>query len=504
MSPTIPDAPPHRLRAANDRPWRSKGEHVLYWMTSARRGAFNFGLQHAIARAKRFGVPLIVFEALRCDYPWASARLHRFVLDGMRDNARWFAERGVTYLPYVEAHPGAGKGLLAALARRACGVVTDEFPCFFLPRMLAAAAAATDARIEAVDSNGLLPLQAAPEAFPSAYAFRRFLQKNLAPHLAEFPLADALAESLGASKPVEAALPEGVLARWPAASRTLLEGDEAELARLPIDPRVRPTALRGGARAASETCREFLERKLLDYDEKRNQPEPEMTSRLSPYLHFGHIGVHEVFAELARREEWTPERLGDKTHGRREGWWNMSKPAEAFLDELVTWRELGYVFCARRPDYDRFESLPPFALETLAKHAADPRPHVYTLEQLDAAATHDPLWNAAQRQLVREGFIHNYLRMLWGKKIYEWSATGREALAALIELNNRYALDGRNPNSYSGIFWTLGRFDRPWPERKVFGTLRCMTSASTAKKLDLGPYLAKFGERANAALFEGR
>jgi deoxyribodipyrimidine photo-lyase len=489
MSPSLPAAPALRVRAANERPWRSKGDHVLYWTTSARRGAYNFALQHAAARAQHFGVPLLMLEALRCDYRWASARLHRFVLDGMRDNARWFAERGIAYLPYVESERGAGKGLLAALSQRACGVVTDDFPCFFLPRMLAAAAAKCAARVEAIDSNGLLPLQAAPEAFPTAYAFRRFLHRNLAPHLAVFPLADALA----GAKLVEGAFPADVLAKWPAASRALLEGDAAELAKLPIDAVVGPAARRGGARAALAGLHDFFDRKLVDYSEQRNQPEPEMTSRLSPYLHFGHVSVHEVFAELAQREEWTPARLGAKAHGKREGWWNMSAPAEGFLDELVTWRELGYVFCARRPDYDRYESLPAFALDTLEKHARDPRPHVYTLAEFEAAHTHDPLWNAAQRQLVREGGIHNYLRMLWGKKILEWSAAPRDALDVMVELNNRYALDGRNPNSYSGIFWTLGRFDRPWPERKVFGAVRCMTSESTAKKLDLAPYLAKFG-----------
>lgn len=485
-----PEAPPLRVRAANARPWRSKGEHVVYWMTSARRGAFNFALQHAAARAQHFGVPLIVLEALRCDYRWASARLHRFVLDGMRDNARWFAQRGVAYHAYVEPTRGAGRGLFAALAERACGVVTDEFPCFFLPRMIAAAAERCPARLDVVDSNGLLPLQAAASDFPTAYAFRRFLQKELPAHLGDAPLADALART----KLQTGAVPESIAARWPAASESLLAGDAAALARLPIDASVAPTALRGGPDAARAALELFLARKLLDYGEKRNQPEPEMTSRLSPYLHFGHVSVHEVLGELARREDWTPARVANKANGKREGWWNMSQPAESFLDELITWRELGYVFCARRPDYESFESLPKFALETLDKHAADPRPYVYTLEQLERAQTHDRVWNAAQRQLVREGYIHNYLRMLWGKKILEWSATPRAALAALIELNNRYALDGRNPNSYSGIFWTLGRFDRPWPERKIYGTVRCMTSDSTEKKLDLEPYLAKFGE----------
>lgn len=496
MSPqtTPPECPPLRVRAANERPWRSKGAHVLYWMTATRRGPFNFALQHAVARAAQFGAPLIVLEALRCDYRWASARLHRFVLDGMRDNARWFGERGVAYHAYVEPERGAGQGLLAALAERACGVVTDEFPCFFLPRMVAAAAAKLPARLDVVDSNGLLPLQAAPSDFPTAYAFRRFLQKELPAHLGDAPLADALEKVKLAS----GELPASIASRWPAANAALLAGEPAELARLPIDASVPPTELRGGPQRARAALKQFLDLKLVDYGEKRNQPEPEMTSRLSPYLHFGHISVHEVLRELARREEWTPARVAGKAHGKREGWWNMSQPAEGFLDELITWRELGYVFCARREDYERYESLPAFALDTLAKHAADPRPHVYTLEQFARAQTHDRVWNAAQRQLVREGYIHNYLRMLWGKKILEWSATPRDALAVLIELNNRYALDGRNPNSYSGIFWTLGRFDRPWPERPVFGTVRCMTSDSTARKLDLEPYLAKFGE---ASLF---
>lgn len=484
------EAPPLRLRSANERPWRSKGDHVLYWMSAARRGGFNFALQHAAARAAQLGKPLIVLEALRCDYRWASARLHRFVLDGMRDNARWFAERGVAYHAYVEPEVGAGKGLLRALSERACGVVTDEFPCFFLPRMLAAAAAQCPARLEVVDSNGLLPLQAAPNDFPTAYAFRRFLQKELPAHVGAAPLADALAQ---VSLP-SAAIPTAIAARWPAATESLLAGEARELARLPIDASVAITALRGGAQAARAALRRFLDVKLVDYGEKRNQPEPEMTSRLSPYLHFGHISVHEVLAELARREQWTPARVASKANGKREGWWNMSQPAEGFLDELVTWRELGYVFCARRADYEHYESLPAFALATLDKHAADPRPHVYSLEQFERAQTHDRVWNAAQRQLLREGYIHNYLRMLWGKKILEWSRTPREALAVLIELNNRYALDGRNPNSYSGIFWTLGRFDRPWPERAIFGTVRCMTSDSTERKLDLEPYLAKYGE----------
>jgi deoxyribodipyrimidine photo-lyase len=171
----------------------------------------------------------------------------------------------------------------------------------------------------------------------------------------------------------------------------------------------------------------------------------------------------------------------------------MSPSAEGFLDQAVTWRELGFNFCSRRDDYDRFESLPDWAKTTLARHAADPRTEVYDLDTFSASATHDPLWNAAQTQLRREGRIHNYMRMLWGKKILEWTRSPEEAAEIMIALNDRYALDGRDPNSYSGIFWVLGRYDRPWgPERPIFGTVRYMSSANTARKFDVRGYLRRY------------
>ncbi len=230
------------------------------------------------------------------------------------------------------------------------------------------------------------------------------------------------------------------------------------------------------------------------YDEARNHPDEDAGSGLSPFLHFGHLSAHEVLHRVLEREGWTPARLATSASGAKEGWWGASRSAEAFLDQLVTWRELGFNMCARRPDCDRFESLPPWALATLAKHERDPREHVYTLDQFAAGATGDRVWNAAQHELATEGRLHTYLRMLWGKKILEWTATPREALAVMIELNNRYALDGRDPNSYSGIFWVLGRYDRPWaPERPVFGVIRYMSSANTLRKLRVRKYLARHG-----------
>jgi deoxyribodipyrimidine photo-lyase len=204
------------------------------------------------------------------------------------------------------------------------------------------------------------------------------------------------------------------------------------------------------------------------------------------------LSAAEVFEALMAREGW----LGDlpaRATGAKEGWWGVSAAAEGFLDELITWRELGYNLTSKRDDYDLYESLPSWALQSLELHESDDREFVYGLDAFERADTHDPLWNAAQRQLITEGRIHNYLRMLWGKKILEWSETPRDALAAMIELNNKYALDGRNPNSYSGIFWVLGRYDRPWhPEREIYGVVRYMSSENTARKMRVKDYVRKF------------
>lgn len=482
--------PAIRRRCINDAPQRPDRDYVLYWMIANRRRADNFSLQRAVELAQTLGKPLVILEALRCGYPWASDRLHAFVLQGMADNRRAFADAPVRYYAYVEPARDAGKGLLKALAARACAVVTDDYPAFMLPAMIAAAGRQLDVSLEAIDSNGLLPMRAADQVFPTAYALRRFLQKALPTHLQAFPHADPLD---GVVLPRLSSLPEAVTATWPEASSEQLSASPTVLAALPIDHGVPPAAIRGGAEAAAQTLATFLDQHLHRYPDERNQPEVDVSSGLSPYLHFGHISVHTVFRRLMVQEGWSLARLAPKATGSRAGWWGTSQAAESFLDELVTWRELGFNFCWQRTDYDRYDSLPDWALKTLADHAHDPRLWCYSLAEFDAAQTHDPLWNAAQNQLRREGRMHNYLRMLWGKKILEWSASPREALAIMIELNNRYALDGRDPNSYSGIFWVLGRYDRPWgPERPIVGKIRYMTSENTARKVRVTDYIRRY------------
>jgi deoxyribodipyrimidine photo-lyase len=483
--------PDSRIRPLNASPVRPDGEFVLYWMTTARRPGFNFGLQRAVETAVALSRPLVVCEALRCDYPWASDRLHRFVLDGMAANVAAFAGRPVLYYPYVEPAAGAGRGFVAALGRHACAIVTDWYPAFFIPRMTEAAATQVEVRFEAVDSNGIIPLRDHGRAFPTARGYRAFMQRVLREHVRVVPEKDPVAALENGRTLRE--LPHAIAARWPAPDASGLSRDTQLLGALPIDHTVTPLAVAGGTDAARAAMQAFVDEKLASYGEKHNHPDFDGTSRLSPYLHFGHISAHEIFSAVMTRERWTTRRLASGASGAREGWWGVSGSAEMFLDQLMVWRELAFNGCAWTEGFERYATLPAWSRATLEDHRVDPRPNTYRIEQLDAAATDDEVWNAAQRQLKIEGWFHGYMRMLWGKKILEWSRHPADALATMEHLMNRYSLDGRDPVSYASFGWVLGRYDRPWPERAVFGTVRCMTSASARRKLKMKSYLQRYG-----------
>jgi deoxyribodipyrimidine photo-lyase len=476
-----------RVRTVNRTQPRADGEFVLYYMTAFRRHRFNFALDRAIDLARGLGKALLIVEPLGLDYPWANARHHGFVIQGMRDQAAAFEPAPVTYYPYVEPAPGKMRGLLESVARHAASVVTDDYPTFHGPRVLAACTR-LPVRVEAVDSNGIIPLRAAEKAFPTAYAFRRFVHQLLAAAGIDAPRSSPLD---GVELP-RCDMPRNVVERWAPVQPSQLADVERLVRGLPLDQTVVAGWAEGGALRAGELLHDFVGRKLERYDEGRNVPDEEWTSGLSPYLHFGHISPHEILQQVIADTGWNPGSVELAARGGRPGW-GFDAPRTAFVDQIVTWRELGFNGCCHMPHYDQYESLPDWAKTTLAEHADDPREWVYSLEQFETAETHDPLWNAAQRQLVREGRIHNYLRMLWGKKILEWSDSPQEALSIMIELNNGYALDGRDPNSYSGIFWTLGRYDRAWgPERSVFGKIRYMSSDNTRRKTRVTEYLDRY------------
>ena len=481
-----------RIVSRNKAPVNPGGEFVLYWMIAFRRVHWNFSLERAAEWARELGKPLLVLEALRCDYPWASERLHSFILDGMRDNRTHLKGTGAFYYPFVEHFKDQGKGLLRALALRAAVIVTDDYPAYFLPRMVRAAARDLPIKMEAVDSNGLFPMRMTDRVFSTALSFRRVLQQELPNLLDRFPKQDPLS---GPSIPVLPGIPSEITEQWPPAAGEAMESSPENLSTLPIDHTVKAVEARGGSEEAGIRLRDFLQHKVHIYHTEGKHPDENAVSGLSPYLHFGHISTHEIFSRLTEAEEWSRERISARACGRREGWWGMSEGAEAFLDQLVTWREIGFNMCSKRDDYDQLASLPGWALNELMAHAADHRSNTYTLQQFESAKTHDPLWNAAQRQLIEEGGIHNTPRMLWGKKVFEWSASPLDALKIMIELNNRYALDGRDPNSYTGIFWVLGRYDRPFgPSRPVFGKVRYMSSASMLRRIKIEEYMNRYGE----------
>jgi len=483
-----------RLTNANDVPIRADGDYVLYWMIANRRLSWNFALQHAIDQAKTLAKPLLIFEPLRVRYRWASDRLHRFIIEAMREHRDQLAGHRIGYYPYVEPTPGAATPLLSTLARNACVVVTDEYPCFFLPTMIDTVKDALPARLQLVDGHTIVPLRKADRTFTVAHSYRRWMQKQILDVIMDMPKPDPLK---GLKIPAYSGVDKKILRRWPAADidQLLAPGGLDSIA---IDHDVRPSDdYIGGETPASRLLDHFVQQSLSVYGDDRNHPDKRATSGLSPYLHFGHISPHQILSAVFEHESWTPDKAS-APNGKNTGFWNTSDPAEAFLDQLLTWREIGFNMSFRNPqDYDQYETLPDWAIKTLRQHAKDPRPAIYSLEQFERAQTHDEVWNAAQRQLVTTGVMHNYLRMLWGKMILYWTRTPQDALSVLIELNNKYALDGRDPNSYSGIFWTLGRYDRAWgPTRPVFGNVRYMTSDSTKKKLKLKGYLSKFGPEA--------
>ena len=473
--------PALRLERLNHLATNLNGRFVLYWMTAHRRMSWNYALDHALDRAVALSRPLLVVEALGTRYRWASDRFHRFILEGMSANRAACADAPLTYACWLgRGGQDEGAADFTALVADAAEVILDGLPGFHQIGLNRALSARCPVAVTAVDAGGIFPLRAMTGVKERAVDFRRVLQKSLAPHLFEPPRAQPFA---GVRLPALA---------WRPAWDT--DPADLQLANLPIDHGVGPVALRGGTTAARERLTTFLDRSLNRYATDRNEVEDGPASGLSPWLHFGHLAAWEVVAAVFAREDWDPGRLvGRPVTASKSGWWGLSPGAEALLDQIITWRDLGAHYCHHVPDYADYGTLPAWARATLAKHALDPRPHRYSHAELERAATHDPIWNAAQNELVRTGVMHNYLRMLWAKKILEWSPSPEQALASMIELNNRWALDGRDANSYTGIMWSLGRFDRPWgPERPIFGLIRYMSSDCTRRKLDLARYLKTF------------
>ena len=492
-----------RLRVVNDKEVFVDGEYVLYWMIAARRFNYNAALEYAAKLAENYGKPLLVVEEISTSHKFANDRITSFVIQGMVENTSIFKEHNIRFIPWVETPLSGPMGLLKTLAKRACLIVTDDFPTYYPLSATKAAGRSLNRKVIAVDSNGVFPMSWTSSAFSTAHSFRRFIHANFSRCRETWPqkvpintdydysINDDLYRSIIQECSVKIP-PYEWLWRCSEGGST---GKKA-LSTIDIDHDVQPVRqARGGRNTAAKKLAVFLKNRLNRYNVDRNNIEKPSVSGLSPWLHFGHISSIEIVGKILDSEKWTPENITTSRKGAREGWWGLPAGVESFLDQIITWRELGFNNAFHNPNHNKYESIPEWAKLTLSEHTDDER-MLYTFEQIENAETHDEVWNAAQQELLQTGIIHNYLRMLWGKRILEWAQTPEQAVEWMIELNDKYALDGRDPNSYTGIFWVLGRHDRAWgPERAIFGKIRYMSSENTKKKLKLKPYLQQFRSR---------
>ena len=445
-----------RLQLLNDAP-EVPGDYVLYWMQQSQRADFNPALEWAIENANRLRLPVVVGFGLTDGYPEANGRHYTFMLEGLREVEMSLAERGIAFA----IRRGAPDAVAIDLVQHAALVVCDRGYLRHQKAWRSRVARDCGHRVVQVEGDAVVPVDLTSDK-------REVAARTLRPKIAR--LRDAWLKPLRTT-PVSVRA-EALAQRLAQPDALALSDVAALVARLDIDRSIGPvTRFRGGATEAKRRLHAFLHGGLSRYATERGEPALAQVSFLSPYLHFGQISPVEVALETTRSDADPEGRVG-------------------YLEELIVRRELAINFVEYEPDYDRYECLPRWARDTLDRHRSDPRPHRYDAQELAAAKTHDPYWNAAMREMRNTGYMHNHMRMYWGKKILEWSASPEEGFATALTLNNRYFLDGRDPNSYANVAWCFGLHDRPWPERPVFGTVRSMTQGGLVRKIDADAYVA--------------
>lgn len=456
----LPPALEERMRWLGRGPIVSRaGEFVLYWMRTAIRGDENPALEVAQQIANHLGIPLLVYQGLTERYPFASDRHHSFILQGARDVQLDLADRGIAYVLHVE-RPGHREPHLKTLAVQAAVVVTEDMPTEPLRSWTRVLSKSIPGGLVAVDTACIVPMQLIGRSYERAFAFRN-ATRNLYEERLSRPPIQCIQRSSNRT------LPE-----LPFAPIDLQTVDIASLvSECEIDHSIGPVAdTIGGSGAGYQRWEAFKCHGLANYARRRNDPLVDGVSRMSPYLHYGMMA---------------PTRLA------REAAADPSQGAEKFLDELLIWRELAYAFCYYRRDHGRISSVPTWARETLREHEQDAR-QLLSWETMARGRTGDSIWDSAQRSLLIHGELHNNVRMTWGKAILNWTPNARQALRRIIDLNHRYALDGRDPASYGGILWCMGQFDRPFPPAQpVFGTVRSRSTEQHAKRLDPVAYRRK-------------
>ena len=447
-----------RVRPLNAQPVRPDGRYVLYWMQQSERTRFNPALEHAASIANELGRPLVACFGVMDDYPEANLRHYAFLIEGLRDVAIGLRERGVRF---VVRH-GHNYDVVLALAAEACAIVCDRGYLRHQRAWRKTVADRAAIRVVQVEGDVVVPVDLVSDKHEyAARTIRPKIYKQMQGFLVPPP-----------TVAIEHASLRMKIAADPRHADLDVNDVDGTLARLKIDRSVKPSPIyRGGERVAQQKLEGFLAGDLHGYAEGRNVPERAQSSHQSMHLHYGHVSP----VELAMRVRASDAPQADR---------------DAFVEELVARRELSMNYCEHVADYDRYESaVPEWARKSLAEHRIDPRAYVYHVAQLEAADTHDPYWNAAQRQMVLTGFMHNYLRMYWGKQILGWMRDPAEAFAATIYLNDKYEIDGRDPNSFANVAWCYGTHDRPWIERKVYGKVRFMNAGGLERKFDIDAYV---------------
>jgi deoxyribodipyrimidine photo-lyase len=457
-----PDLAAERIEALNRHPVR-RGRFVLYWMQQSQRSQVNHALEHALEQAEALGQGVRVVFGLTPCFPEANRRHYTFMLEGLRETQANLAARGIPLAVRVGDPPAVA----SEAAVEASLVVCDRG---YLPLQRAwrqQLAAQVRCAVVQVESDVIVPVALVSRQVEyAARTIRPKLRRQLARFLV--PLAE---RHVATSAPPF---------RDPGVD---LSRPERLLDLLAIEGRIGPVSrhFQGGSSQGRLRLQRFVTEGLARYGLHHNQPQTEDTSRLSPYLHFGQLSPLEVALAVGAAGS-VPE-----------------EAREAYLEQLIVRRELAINLLQYHPHAASLAGLPAWARRTLVEHARDPRPHHYSAAQLEAAATHDPYWNAAMREMRLTGYMHNHMRMYWGKKIFEWSTSAAEALTTLLTLNNRWFLDGRDPNSYAGVAWILGMHDRAFPERPIYGKLRSMTAAGLERKCDIQAYVDKINALADDA-----
>jgi len=442
-----------RFQSLNETPERSEGRYVLYWLQQAQRVATNHALAYALELANERGLPLVVGFGLMDDYPEADLRHYAFMLEGLAEVARDLEERRIRF---VMRH-GSPDRVAVELARDAAVVVCDRGYLRHQRAWREHVAEHAGCRVVQVESDVVVPVEVASDkAEFGARTIRPKIERQLAKFLVGVALPDASTSSLDLDL-----------------ERDFDPADiDGTLAKLKLDDTVgRVERFKGGASEARQRLERFIAEKLDGYADGRNEPVARQCSELSPYLHFGQISPLDM--ALAAEDA---EGVGREDRA-------------SFLEELIVRRELAMNFVAFTDDYDSFAVLPDWAKKTMAEHAGDAREHVYGEHELEAGETHDAYWNAAMREMRVSGYMHNYMRMYWGKKIIEWSKSHEAAFTTTLRLNNRWFLDGRDPSSFANVGWLFGLHDRAWTERPVFGKLRYMNANGLKRKFDIDAYV---------------